>query len=128
VNGYPSNGLTQIDISDPSHTMQTPGLDPLTARVFEKLPGHLFPASLQAHSLPPPTLSDSPAVDTTSSADVNTDDSDRGMDMPLPPMRKRGPPRRAGILKPGGGRNTTKTPLPVKVEEVEPDMRTRVCA
>jgi len=22
-----SNGLTQIDISDPSHTMQTPGLD-----------------------------------------------------------------------------------------------------
>jgi len=66
---YPSNGLTQNWHFNPSHTMQTPGLDPLTARVFEKLPD-TFPRLIAAHSLPPQTLSDSP-VDTTLSLDVN---------------------------------------------------------
>jgi len=106
--------------------IHTPGLDPLTARASEKLARDLLPASLQAQTSPPPPPEHSSVVgDTTAYPDDDTYDSDSGMEEDDPPMTKRGPPR-AGILKKGGRGHTTKTPVPVKVEEVEPDMQEKV--
>jgi len=122
-----STGHIQNNLADPSYVIHTPGLDPLTARASEKLARDLLPASLQAQTSPPPPPPEhSSAVgDTTAYPDDDTYDSDSGMEEDDPPMTKRGPPR-AGILKKGGRGHTTKTPVPVKVEEVEPDMQEKV--
>ena len=120
-----STGHTQTHLADPSYVIDTPGLDPLTTRASGKLARDLLPASLQAQTSAPPDHS-SAVGDTIAYPDNDTNGSDSGMEEEDPPMTKRGPPR-VGILKKGGRGHTTKTPVPVKVEEVEPDMQEKVC-